>query len=44
MLCLEINIYQLLRNNLHVSDNLKRDDLENKRNKLYEIELTLKHV
>ena len=38
------NRYQLLRKNLHVSDNSKRDDLENKRNKLYKSEPVLEHV
>ena len=38
------NRYQLLRNNLHVSDNLKRDDSENKSNKLYKTEPVLEHI
>ena len=38
------NWYQLLRNNLHVSDNSKRDDFENKSNEHYKIEPVLKHV
>ena len=38
------NWYQLLRKNLHVSDNSKRNDLENKSNKLCKIEPVLEHV
>ena len=38
------NRYQLLRKNLHVSDNLKPDDLENKINNFYKTEPVLSHV
>ena len=33
-----------MRKNLHLSDNSKRDDLENKSNKLYKTEPVLEHV
>ena len=38
------NRYQLLRKNVHVSDNSEHDGLVNKRNKLYKIEPVLEHV
>lgn len=38
------NRYQQLRELIHVSDNLKKDELENKGNKLYKIQHVLDHV
>lgn len=41
---MSVNRYKLLRENLHVSDNLQRDDPENAGNKLYKIQPVLDHV
>ena len=41
---MSVNRYKLLRENLHVSDNSKRDEPENKGNKLYKIQPVLDHV